>query len=80
MAMTGLKTIQKIPLDGIDLTPILVGSQTAVRPWGFVRAHGRPGHLNDRIIKALMEAERAGQPNPHPTRILKNVEQFLYLR
>ena len=31
---------------------------------------------SDRIIKALLEAENAGKPNPHPERILKNVRDF----
>ena len=31
---------------------------------------------SDRIIKALLDADKAGQPNPHPERILKNVKEF----
>ncbi|MDF1816388.1 MAG: hypothetical protein P1V20_29580, partial [Verrucomicrobiales bacterium] len=29
-----------------------------------------------RVIKELMDAKQAGQPNPHPDRILKNVNEF----
>ena len=77
LAMTGTKTSAKQPLDGIDLTPVLEGSQTCRPPMGFWFGHtGGQGTWNDRIIKALMEAEAAGQPNPHPNRILKNVNQF----
>ena len=31
---------------------------------------------NDRIIRTLMEAQKEGKANPHPERILKNVNQF----
>ena len=34
------------------------------------------GTWSDRIIKALLDADKAGQPNPHPERILKNVKEF----
>ena len=44
---------------------------------GFWHGH-TPGQgtWSDRIIKALLEAKEAGQPNPHPERVLKNVEEF----
>ena len=38
--------------------------------------HLGQGTWNDRIIKALFEAKKAGQPNPHPARVLKNVNEF----
>lgn len=65
------------PLDGIDLSDVLAGTQTARPPMGFWHGYqSGQGTWSDRIIRALMEAEQAGQPNPHPERILKNVEEF----
>lgn len=65
------------PLDGIDLSGVLDGSQTEHPPMGFWHGYrGGQSTWSDRIIRALMEAKRAGQPNPHPERILKNVEEF----
>lgn len=64
-------------LDGIDLAPIIAGIQTTRPAMGFWHHHtnGQSTH-SDRIIQALMEAQQAGKPNPHPERILKNVEEF----
>ena len=65
------------PLDGIDLAPVIAGEKTQRPGMGFW--HGfRPGQgtWSDRIIKKLMEAQIAGEPNPHPERILKNVNEF----
>ena len=44
---------------------------------GFWHGHtSGQGTWSDRIIKALKEAKESGDPNPHPERILKNVEVF----
>lgn len=64
-------------LDGIDLRPILDGTQTERPPMGFWHGHTNgQSTWSDRIIKSLLEAKKAGAPNPHPKRILKNVAQF----
>jgi len=77
IALAGAEVDSQPPLDGIDLAGILSGEQTVHPPMGFWHGHTRgQGTWNDRIIKALLEAEEAGEPNPHPDRILKNVEQF----
>ena len=65
------------PLDGTDIMPIISGKKNKRAAIGFW--HGfRNGQStwNDRIIKALLDAKTAGKPNPHPERILKNVNEF----
>jgi len=78
LSIAGINPPDKQPvLDGIDLLPILEGKKRTRPPMGFW--HGfRNGQStwSDRIIKALLEAENAGKPNPHPERILKNVRDF----
>ncbi|HBV64805.1 MAG TPA: N-acetylgalactosamine 6-sulfate sulfatase [Rhodopirellula sp.] len=71
------KVDRQTPLDGIDLSPVIAGEQSTRPGMGFW--HGfrdGQGTWSDRIIKALMEAKIAGKPNPHPERILKNVNEF----
>ena len=71
------KVKHQTPLDGIDLAAVISGEQTTRPGMGFW--HGfrdGQGTWSDRIIKALMEAKMAGKPNPHPERILKNVNEF----
>ncbi|MBT5379932.1 MAG: sulfatase-like hydrolase/transferase [Opitutae bacterium] len=78
LSVAGINQPDKQPvLDGIDLIPVLEGKKRIRPPMGFW--HGfRNGQStwSDRIIKALMEADKAGKPNPHPERILKNVKEF----
>ena len=72
-------TIENQPLlDGIDLVPFIDGKETTrKKPLGFWHhfAGGNPT-WNDRIIKQLMEAQKAGKETPLPTRLLKNVNDF----
>ncbi len=78
LSVAGTKQPNKQPvLDGIDLLPILEGKKEARPPMGFWHGfRNGQGTWSDRIIKALLEAEKAGKPNPHPERILKNVKEF----
>lgn len=77
VAIAGATVDHQPLLDGIDLTPVIAGTQTQRPPMGFWHGHTQgQGTWSDRIIKALLEAKAEGQPNPHPERILKNVEQF----
>jgi len=78
LAVAGIKQPNKQPvLDGIDLLPILEGKKEARPPMGFWHGfRNGQGTWSDRIIKALLEAQKAGKPNPHPERILKNVKEF----
>jgi len=77
IAIGRAKVEHQPPLDGIDLSDVISGKRNTRPGMGFW--HGfrdGQGTWSDRIIKALMEAEMAGKPNPHPERILKNVNEF----
>jgi arylsulfatase A-like enzyme len=78
LAVAGVAQPAKQPiLDGIDLLPILEGKKRTRPPMGFWHGfRNGQGTWSDRIIKALLDADKAGQPNPHPERILKNVKEF----
>ncbi|MDA7916050.1 sulfatase-like hydrolase/transferase [Verrucomicrobia bacterium] len=77
VALTGAKIEGQAPLDGVDLADIISGKQTKRPPMGFWHGfQNGQGTWSDRIIKVLMEAQQAGMPNPHPERILKNVEDY----
>ena len=64
-------------LDGISLLPILEGRSSTRPPMGFWHGYmvGQ-STWSDRIIKELLEAREAGEDNPFPERILKNVNEF----
>lgn len=75
--IAGYQSKQQAPLDGIDVTPILDGKMTRRPPMGFWHGYqAGQATYSDRVIKELMEAKQAGRPNPHPDRLLKNVEVF----
>ena len=77
VAITCAKVRHQPILDGIDLSPVLAGAQTARPPMGFWFGHtDGQSTWNDRIIKELMEARQAGRPTPFPERIYKNVREF----
>lgn len=77
IAVGGAFVEHQPPVDGINLLPVIAGERTQRPPIGFWHGHtSGQGTWSDRIIKALLEARSAGQPNPHPERILKNVEEF----
>ena len=78
LAVAGIKPASSQPiLDGIDLLPVLEGEKETRAPMGFWHGfRNGQGTWSDRIIKALLDAEKAGKPNPHPERILKNVKEF----
>ena len=78
LGIAGLKRGKEHPpLDGVDIIPIISEEKNKRVAMGFW--HGfRNGQAtwNDRIIKAMLDAKTAGKPNPHPERILKNVNEF----
>ncbi|MEM7014120.1 MAG: sulfatase-like hydrolase/transferase [Verrucomicrobiota bacterium] len=77
LSIAGAKAEHQPHLDGIDLADVIAGTQTERPPMGFWFHHsGGQSTWNDRLIKTLMEAQQAGEPNPLPQRVLKNVEQF----
>lgn len=78
LALTGTTVEKQAPVDGINLLPYLKGTATQrTKPIGFWHQFtgGQSTH-SDAIIKKLMEAQQADQPNPFPKRVLKNVEVF----
>lgn len=77
LAIAGAKVKDQTPLDGIDLAAVLAGEQYVRPPMGFWHGHTNgEGTWSDRIIKSLLQADQANQPNPHPERIFKNVNEF----
>lgn len=79
MAIAGAKIPDARPLDGRDQLENIRG--TAKDPgkdqMGFWHLYmlGDSTH-SDQIIKALMEAQQKGMPNPYPDRLHKNVLDF----
>lgn len=67
-----------MPLDGIDLMPMIQGKTTdrekAIGFWFGLQ--GGQGTWSDRILKAIMEAQKSGQPSPHPERLRKDIDEF----
>lgn len=79
LAMAGVDSEASHPLDGIDVSGIVAGTvDKRSRPMGFW--HGfRSGEStwSDRILKAIMEKQLAGEPLPHDeSRLLKDVYEF----
>ncbi len=64
-------------LDGVDLADIIAGRQTGRPAMGFWHefAVGQ-NTASDKLIQTLMLAQQAGEPNPLPERLLKNVNEF----
>ena len=67
-----------MPLDGIDLMPMIQGkTATREKSIGFwFGLQGGQSTWSDRILKAVMEAQRSGQPSPHPERMRKDIDEF----
>lgn len=79
LAMAGVKQEFPHPLDGIDVSDIIAGSSNKRgKPMGFWHQfQGGQSTWSDRIQKAIMEKQVAGEPLPHdPPRILKDVNDF----
>ena len=56
---------------------VLEGKRTERPPMGFWHGYQNgQATYSDRVIRELMQAKQANNPNPHPDRLLKNVEQF----
>lgn len=79
LAMAGVTVENDHPLDGIDVTDILDGKvHRRRRPMGFWHQfQGGQSTWSDRILKAIMEKQQAGEPVPHdPARMKKDIDQF----
>ena len=71
LAMAGVKAELPHPIDGESLAGLLDGSlEKRAKGIGFWR-HARGGSptWNDKLLKAIMEAQKAGKPSPFPERI-----------
>lgn len=81
LQIAGAKVAHQPRLDGVDLAPFIAGERSQRPAMGFWHNH-TPGQgtWNDRLIKQLMEAQQAGEPNPLPERLLKNSKQFPKLK
>ena len=77
VAITNSNVKNQAPLDGVDLSNIIDRKQTSRPPIGFWhKLTGGQSTRSDAIIKKLLTAKNAGEPNPFPNRILKNVNKF----
>ncbi len=77
LAITGVRVKNQPLLDGIELSDVIAGTRNARPPMGFWFGHtDGQSTWSDRIIRALMEAQQAGKPDPYPDRLLKNVREF----
>ena len=79
MNIAGAKIPDARPLDGRDELKRIkrIGKDQSSRPMGFWHLYMKGDSTwSDRIIKALMEAQESGEPNPHPFRVKKNVLDF----
>lgn len=79
LAMAGLDTTAPHVLDGIDISNIIAGrSDNRAKPMGFWHLFQQgQATWSDRIQKAVMEKQLAGDPLPHnAARMKKDVDEF----
>lgn len=79
LSMAGIEANTPHPLDGTDISPIILGeAQKRDKPMGFWHLfQGGQSTWSDRIQKAIMEKQQAGAPLPHdPPRMQKDVDEF----
>jgi arylsulfatase A-like enzyme len=63
--------------DGIDLMPVIEGEESSRPPIGFwFGLQGGQSTWSDRILKAVMQAQQAGKPTPHPERLRKDIDEY----
>ncbi len=67
-----------LQLDGIDLMPVIkAGRAKRETPIGFwFGLQGGQSTWSDRILKAIYEAQQAGQETPHPERLNKDIADY----
>jgi arylsulfatase A-like enzyme len=77
LSMVGVTAKSHYPWDGIDLTPVIEGKASSRPPIGFwFGLQGGQSTWSDRILKAVMQAQQAGKPTPHPERLRKDIDQY----
>ena len=78
LAAAGVQRRGTTPLDGINLMPMIDGKiEKREKPIGFwFGLQGGQSTWSDRILKAIMDAQKSGGPNPHPERLRKDIDEF----
>ncbi len=77
LAMAGATRLGTLPLDGVDLTKVIAGESKRRPPMGFWHDFQQgQATWSDRILKAIMAAQQSGEPNPHPQRLKKDIDEF----
>ena len=79
LSMAGVESDFPHQLDGIDLSDIIAGKvQKRSKPLGFWHKFQQgQATWSDRILKAIMEKQQAGAPEPYdPPRMRKDVDAF----
>ena len=60
-----------------DLTPVIEGKASSRPPIGFwFGLQGGQSTWSDRILKAVMQTQQAGEPTPHPERLRKDIDEY----
>lgn len=77
LSMADVSGVEHYPWDGVDLTPAIEGRADSRPPIGFwFGLQGGQATWSDRILKAIMQAQRAGKPTPFPERLRKDIDEF----
>ncbi len=77
LSMAGVTAKHHYAWDGIDLTPVIDGNATTRPPIGFWHGlQGGQSTWSDRILEAVMQAQQAGEPTPHPERLRKDIDEY----
>jgi arylsulfatase A-like enzyme len=79
LALAGVTVLGQHPLDGTNLGGVLAGTvKERHKPIGFWHGfQGGQSTWSDRLLKAIMVKQQAGEPPPHnPTRMRKDVDEF----
>ena len=57
--------------------PVIEGEESSRPPIGFwFGLQGGQSTWSDRILKAVMQAQQAGTPTPHPERLRKDIDEY----
>ncbi len=78
LSLAGVERTGPLALDGMDLTPVIEG-KTTKRAGGIGFWHGLQAGQStrsDRILKAIMETQHAGQASPAPERLRKDIDDY----
>lgn len=78
LAMAGITVENQLTLDGIDIRPVIAGSQGSRSPIGFWHSlQGGQTTFSDSILSGIMTKQQNGAPLPHNAgRMRKDIDQF----